>query len=58
MATIAAIRYLLKFQGSIILKSKSETLFPVAKLSCGIQWHCIEGVGTKQLLDTAKLFPQ
>jgi hypothetical protein len=58
MATMAAIRYPLEFQGGIILKNKSETLFPIAKLSCGIQWHRIEGASTKKLLDTAKSFPQ
>ena len=58
MATMAGIYYPIEFQGGIILKSKSETLFPVDKLSCGIQWHRVEGEGTEQFLATMKSFPQ
>jgi hypothetical protein len=58
MATMAGIRYPIEFQGGIILKSKSETIFPVANLTCGIQWHRVEGEGTKEFLATVKSFPQ
>jgi hypothetical protein len=58
MATMAGIRYPIEFQGGIILKSKSETIFPVVNLTCGIQWHRVEGKGTKEFLATVKSFPQ
>jgi hypothetical protein len=58
LPTMAGVRYPVEFQGGIILRGKSETLFPVAKLASGaIQWHRVQGEDAQLFLDTVKSYP-
>ena len=58
MATMVGVRRPVEFEGGIVLRSNSETIFPIAKLSSGIQWHRVEGAEPTLFLMTIKSYPQ
>ena len=58
MRTITGIQYPVEFQHGIILRGNSETLIPIAKLSSGIQWHCVRAEDTRPFLEVIESYPQ